>query len=405
MLALEGIRILDLTRVGPGSFCTMVLGDLGAEVIKIESPPEPGTRQGGAFHSPEGEEGRRQAAYNCLDRNKKSIVLSLRSEAGKRIFYQLVETADVIVEAFRPGVAERLGINYERVSKANPGIVYCSITGYGQDGPYQELLGHDINYISMAGALGMIGEPGGEPVIPLSLLANHGGGGMNAVIGILSALIARTNTGKGQYVDIALADSVLSLLAWNSVKYFCHDVVPGRGENVEGGAYPYYNRYKTRDGKYIAIGCIEPWLWENLCREIGREEFIPFHFKSEHLLYPPDGREWQEVSSYLGQVFLTKTRDEWFEQLRQKDIPVAKVYSLDEVFTDPQVLHRRMVIEEDDATVGKVRQVGIAIKLSATPGEIRSLSPVLGEHTEQVLGELGYNREGIDRLRQEGTVA
>ncbi len=405
MLALEGTRILDLTRVGPGTFCTMVLGDLGAEVIKVESPPAPGTRQGGFFHSPLAEEGKREAAYECLDRNKKSMGLDLRSETGRHLFHQLVKGADVVVEAFRPGVVKRLGIDYETVSKINPGIVYCSVTGYGQDGPYKELLGHDINYISIAGALDLIGEPGGQPVIPLSLLANHGGGGMHAAVGILSALIARTKTGRGQYVDIALADSVISLLAWHAVRYFCHNVVPERGRTTEGGAYPYYNMYETKDGKYISIGCIEPWLWENLCREIGKEEFAPFHYEQGHLLYPPEGEGWQEVSAYLKQLFLTKTRDEWFELLRQMDIPIAKVHSMDEVFSDPQVLHRQMVIEVDDATGEKVRQTGIAIKLSDTPGKVRSLSPTLGQHTEEILTELGYDSQEIGRLRQEGTIA
>jgi len=228
---------------------------------------------------------------------------------------------------------------------------------------------------------------------------------MNAVIGILGALIARTKTGRGQYIDIALADSVISLLAWITSYYFHYNVMPERGKTTVGGGYPYYNIYKTKDGKYISIGCIEPWLWENLCREIGKEEFIPFHFKPEHLVYSPEGKEWQEVLSYLKQLFLTKTRDEWFELLRQKDVPVAKVYSLDEVFADPQVLHREMVIEVDDSAQGKVRQVGIAIKLSDTPGKVRSLSPTLGEHTEELLTGMGYDKLGIDKLHQEGIIA
>jgi len=405
VLALEGIKILDLTRVGPGPFCTMILGDLGAEVIKVESPPSVGGRQGGIFHSPAAEDGRREAVYQCIDRNKKSIGLNLRSKEGRSIFYRAAEESDVIVEAFRPGVAKRLGIDYQTISQINPKIVYCSITGYGQDGPYKNLLGHDINYIAMGGALGLIGEPGGQPVIPLNLLANHGGGGMNAVVGILSALIARTRTGRGQYVDIALLDSVVSLLASNTVKYLCNDVVPERGGTTEGGAYPYYNIYQTKDGKYITIGCIEPWLWENLCREVGKEEFIPYHFEHEHFLYPPQGEGWREVSSYLERLFLTKTRDEWFELLKKRDIPVAKVYSLDEVFVDPQVLHRQMLVEVDDSIEGKVKQIGVAIKLSDTPGSVRSLSPTFGEHTGAILAGLGYDKQEIDRLRHKGIIA
>lgn len=405
MLALEGVKILDLTRAGPGPFCTMILGDLGAEVIKIEAPPTVGERQAGSFHSPMGEEGRRQAAYQCIHRNKKSVALNLRVEAGRRIFHQLAKAADVIVEGFRPGVVKRLGIDYAVISSLNPRIVYCSITGYGQDGPYSGLSGHDINYISMGGALYLIGEADRQPVIPLNLLADYGGGGANGVIGILSALIARNKTGKGQYIDISLTDSVISLLCSFTVNYLYNEVVPQRQAAWPSGGYPYYNIYQTKDGGFITIGCLEPWLWENFCRAIGKEEFIPVQFEVDHFVYSPEGSRWQEVSSYLKEVFLTKTRDEWFEFLSQKDVPVGKVYSMDEVFADPQVLHRQMVIEVEHPTEGKVKQVGMAIKLSDTPGKVRSLSPVLGEHTEEVLTGLGYNRERIAELRQEGVIS
>jgi len=222
LLALEGIKVIDLTRLGPGPFCTWILADLGAEVIKIEAPLTAGDRQAGLFHKSIGESGEmgRTIAYWSTNRNKKSIGLNLKSEEGLRIFYKLVEDADVIVEGFRPGVAKRLGIDFDSISKKYPGVIYCSITGYGQDGPYRDLPGHDINYIAMSGALNLIGEKDGRPVIPLNLLSDYGGGGMNAVVGILSAVIARSKTGKGQYIDIALVDSVVSLLTDASVGYF-----------------------------------------------------------------------------------------------------------------------------------------------------------------------------------------
>lgn len=405
MLALEGINVLDLTRAGPGPFCTMILGDLGAEIIRIEAPAAVGARQAGLFQSPTGEAGRRQAVYQAISRNKKSIGLNLRSENGRYIFHQLAETADVITEGFRPGVVKRLGVDYKTITTINPRIIYCSISGYGQDGPYRDLPGHDINYISIGGALNLLGEADGQPIIPLNLLADFGGGGMNAVIGILSALIARNKTGKGQYVDISLTDSVISLLIFATTGYFQYGVTFKRGETVLGGGYPYYNVYETKDGKFITLGCLEPWLWENLCREIGKDEFISFHLEADHERYKAEGENWQKVSSSLKQLFLTKTRDEWFELLSQKDIPIGKVYSLDEVFTDPQVLHRKMVIEVEHPTEGKVRQVGIAIKLSDTPGEIRRLSPILGEHTEELLIGLGYNKQRINELRQEGIIS
>jgi crotonobetainyl-CoA:carnitine CoA-transferase CaiB-like acyl-CoA transferase len=293
-------------------------------------------------------------------------------------------------------VAKRLGIDYPTVSKINPKIIYCSITSYGQDGPYRDVIAHDLNAIGMAGALGLIGEKDGPPVIPLNLLADYGGGGKDAVVGILSALIAREKTGRGQYVDISLTDSTISLLTQVVLdSYFMTGVVPERGEHRLAGSSPQYNIYQTKDGKFITIGCLEPHLWANLCREIGKEEFIA---------YLADPGKWEEVSSYLKQLFLTKTRDEWFEQMSPKSIFIGKVYSLDEVFTDPQVLHRQMVIEVEHPTEGKIKQVGIAIKLSDTPGAVRSLAPMLGEHTEETLAGLGYSQQRINELRQEGVI-
>jgi crotonobetainyl-CoA:carnitine CoA-transferase CaiB-like acyl-CoA transferase len=382
----------------------MILGDMGAEVIKIEAPPALGARQAGLLQSPAGAKGRSDALYNAHNRNKKSLVLNLRVEQGRRIFYQLAEKSDVIVEAFRPGVVKRLGIDYETMGKMNPGLIYCSITAYGQNGPYRDLPAHDVNCISIAGALNLIGHMNGDPVIPLNLLADFGGGGMSAAVGILSALIARGKTGKGQHVDISLTDTVISLLAFEASDYFQHGVVMKRGERILSGAYPYYNVYETKDRKYISLGCMEPWLWENLCHAIGREDFIPFHLEAGHRQRKPEGKEWDEISASLKQLFLTKTRDEWFEFLSQKDIPVGKVYSMDEVFADPQVLHRRMVIEVQHSE-GTVKQVGIAVKLSDTPGNVRRLSPILGEHTEEILTALGYSKEKIGELFQDGVVS
>ena len=405
MLALEGIHVLDLTRAGPGPFCTMVLGDLGAEVIKVEALVT-GTRQAGlgSGRSPISEAGKNEAVYQAVNRNKKSIGLNLKSEDGRRIYYELVKKVDVIVEGFRPGVVKRLGVDYRAITKINNRIIYCAITGYGQDGPYRDLPGHDINYISMAGALNLIGDRNGSPVIPLNLIADYGGGGMNAVVGILGALIARDKTGKGQYVDISLTDSVISLLTVIISNYFQYGMELKRGAFAAGGAYPYYSIYETKDGKFITIGCLEPWLWENLCRAIGKEDFIPFHFVPGHFASSAEDKDWQAISSYLKQLFLTKIRDEWFDLFRQKDIPIGKVYSLDEVFTDPQVLHRGMVIEVEHPTEGKIKQVGIATRLSETPGKVRSLSPTLGEHTEEILIGLGYNKQRIDELRQQGII-
>ena len=402
MLALEGVKILDLSRLAPGTFCTMLLGDLGAEVLKIEAPGV--TEFVGSSRSLEGEEKRKVAAYYAPNRNKKSIVVNLKSEAGREIFYRLSQQADVIVEGFRPGVAKRLRIDYETISKLNPRIIYCSLSGYGQDGPYHTFSGHDINYIAMAGILDLIGSDEGPPVIPLNLVADFAGAALYGALGISVALVARNKTGKGQYVDVAYMDGAVSLMTWFTCGYFFDGSMLKRGESWLHGAYPYYGVYETKDGKYITIGCLEPHFWENLCRFLGKEEYIPYSFALEHTFRKPKDEKWDEIRSFLKHVFLTKKRDEWFELLTNNDVPVGKVYTPDEVFCDPQVLHRQMVIEVEHPTLGKVKQVGIAPKLSNTPGKVRSLSPLSGEHTDEILQELGYKRKEIENLRQQGVI-
>lgn len=402
MLALQGVKILDLSRVIPGTFCTMLLGDLGAEVLKIEAP---GVSEFiGSPDSSAEESTRKAAAYYTPNRNKKSIVLNLKAEAGREIFRRLSQRADVIVEGFRPGVASRLGIDYQTVSNLNPRVVYCSLSGYGQDGPYRAFPGHDINYIAMAGVLGLIGSAEGPPVIPLNLVADLAGAALYGALGIVVALLTRDKTGKGQYVDVAYLDGALSLMTWFTCGYFFDGSALSRGQSWLHGAYPYYGVYETKDGKYITIGCLEPHFWENLCRFLAKEDFIPYHFALEHTFHKPEDEKWDEIRSFLKQTFLTKTRDEWFELLVNSDVPAGKVYEPDEVFTDPQVLHRQMVIEVEHPILGKVRQVGITPKFSATPGQVRTLSPLPGEHTDETLRELGYEREEIENLRREGVI-
>jgi len=389
--------ILDLSYQGPGPFCTAILADLGANVTRISPPRAAGARQA------TWQVGAREAAYSASNRNKKSILLNLRSEDGCRIFHQLARRTDVIVEGFRPGVVQRLGIDYETIARVNPRVIYCSVTGYGQDGPYRDLPGHDINYISFAGVLDLIGERGGPPVIPLNLVADYGAGAMSAAIGILSAVIAREKTGRGQHVDISLTDNAISLLTQVLLDpYFLAGVAPERGEHLLSGAHPCYAIYRTKDDGYISLGCLEPWLWESLCREISREDFIPYNMT--RAVVPEEEGKWQEIRDYLTQLFLTRTRDEWFEQMRDKNIPIGKVLSLKEVFADPQVLHRQMVMELEHPSEGKVRQVGIGIKLSDTPGTFRSFASLTGEDTDEVLKGLGYSAGQIEELRQTGVI-
>ena len=402
MLALEGVKILDLSALVPGAFCTMLLGDLGADVLKIEAPRANVLKHSSGAVSVE--EQRKTAAYYALDRNKKSMVVDLKSKKGRAIFYRLCQHADVIVEGFRPGVTRRLKVDYDTINEVNPRIVYCSLSGYGQDGPYHTFPGHDINYIAMAGVLGLIGSSEGPPVIPLNLVADFAGAALYGALGISVALLARSKTGKGQYIDAAYLDGAISLMTWFNCGYFLDGSMLKRGESWLHGEYPYYGVYETKDGKYITIGCLEPHFWENLCRLLNQEGYIPCGFALEHTFHKPEGAKWDEIHSSLKQTFLTRTRDEWFELLTRNDVPAGKVQTPDEVFSDPQVLHRQMVIEVDHPTLGKVKQVGVAPRLCGTPGKVRSLSPVPGEHTDETLRGLGYQQGEIEHLRQEGVV-
>ena len=397
--ALEGIKVLDLSKYAPGPYCTMILGDLGADVIKVEEAGSPTGRRAeqmkGTTKPPVFREfASPNSPFNALDRNKRSIALNLKMAVGRRIFYQLVERADVVVEGYRPGVTKRLGVDYETLKEINHRIIYCAITGYGQDGPYRDLVGHDINYISQAGAVDVISQPGTPPPIPGNLIGDMAAGGMQGVIGILSALMARGKTGRGQFVDISMTDGVVSLLSLYLGGHFEHRA--RQEDRISTGSTPANNFYKTRDGKFISIACAaEPWFYANLCKALGCEEFIPHQTNPEKA---------PEIKEFFEQTFRSKTRDEWFNILSQLDIPVGKAYSLDELASDPQLAHRAMIVEIDHPVKGKVRQAGISIKLSETPGTIRRLGQALGENTEEVLREVGYSGEEIEKLRKEGVV-
>lgn len=392
-MALEGIKIIDLTRLGPGPYCTMLLADMGADVIKIEAG---GGRAAQTIEAMDAEVEERRRAYNAEGRNKRSIVLNLKMDEAREVFYKLVKDADVVVEEFRPGVLKRLGADYDTISEINPRIILCSITGYGQDGPYAQLPGHDINYLSTAGAQSMIGPRGGPPVMTFNLIGDYSGGGMQAALGITMALIARERTGRGQHVDSSMTDGIVSLMHGEAAGYFDTGRVPTRGDLLIIGGSPFYGIYETKDGKYVSIAALEPWFYANLCELLGREDL---------LLYEWDTTKWDELSAEFREIFRTKTRDEWVELLRRKDVCVAPVYAVDEVFEDPQVVHRKMVVEIDHPTLGKIKQVGIGIKLSETPGAVTRIAPKPGQHTDEIMMSLGYTRDGIAELRESGAIA
>ncbi len=399
MLALEGIKVLDFCRNAPGMFATMILADLGADVLMIERPMDE-TRASyerivSGIETPEDE--RRHASFNALQRNKRSIALNLKEPEALEVFRRLAADADVVVEGFRPGVVDRLGVGYEQVKQINPRAIYCSVSGYGQTGPYSQMAGHDINYISFAGALGLIGDsPDGKPVIPLNLIADYAGGGLCGAVGILAALMAREKTGRGQYVDIAMTEGVLYMLCGAIGDALAQGYNATRGSDRLNGGSPFYNVYRTADGKYFSIAAIEPWFWENLCRAIGREDMIPHQQAGDE--------KRAEIAATLDAVFLTKTRDEWFETLRNANISVGKVYDLDEALSDPQALERGMVVELDEPGVseGRVIQPGIPFHLSETPGKVRHPGSVTGQHTMEVLAALGYTPIQVDGLLARG---
>ena len=397
MQALEGIKVLDFCRNAPGMFCTMILGDLGADVLMLERPMA-GERAEyekivSGIATPEDE--RRHATYDALRRNKRSLALNMKEPEAQEIFYSLVKDADVVVEGFRPGVMSRLGAGYEKVKGINPKVVYCSVSGYGQDGPYANMAGHDINYISFAGVLSMIGHSEEEkPAIPLNLLADYAGGGLCGAVAVLAALLARNNTGKGQYLDIAMTEGVMYMMAAVVSGFYSEGRSPKRGMSRLNGGASYYNVYRTKDNKYLSIAAIEPWFWVNLCRALGREDLAGSQ--------EAEGQERDQITRFLEETFATRTRDDWFEYLKDQNISVGKVYDMEEALTDPHTVHRGMVVEVEapEAPGGKVSQVGIPIHLSDTPGKVRHVGSVTGQHSQDVLLSLGYSLDQVNDLKQ-----
>jgi crotonobetainyl-CoA:carnitine CoA-transferase CaiB-like acyl-CoA transferase len=396
MGVLDGIKVLEMARVPPAELPGMFLADMGAEVLKIETPPE----------MPEDAQTQRRAAFAYVNRNKRSLALNMKAPEGQAIFRKLAAAADVIVEGFRPGVMKRLGGDYETLSAVNPRLVYCSLSGFGHNGPYRDYPAHDGNYLSLAGVLNLIGEPDRKPVFPLNLVADYGGASMHGALGIMLALFARERTGRGQHVDVSYLDTSLALLAATpNMRFFWSDgMAPKRGEGFLGGSYPYYAVYETKDDKYLTIGCTEPWLWENFCKAINRPDLVQFARKPDQFVRAANAEE-DRARREVEAIIRTRTRDEWYDFLVKADVCVGKVYEPEEVVSDPQVQARDMIVELRHPVHGAVKQFGQPIKLSATPGTMRSAAPYAGEHTDQVLAGLGMAASEIKALRDKKIVA
>lgn len=398
---LNGLKVLEFIRVPPGAFCTMMLADMGAEVLKIETPRQVAKGATGSNAAQE-----RRAALQFVNRGKRSIAIDLKQPAGQALLHRLAADADVLVEGFRPGVMKRLGGDYETLHTVNPRLIYCSLSGFGQDGPYRNTPAHDINFLSISGVLNLIGEPDRAPAIPLNLIADYAGASMHGLVGTLLAVLARQRTGRGQFVDVAYLDSTLALLAATPMMqaFLSQGVDSRRGDGMLGGSFPNYAVYETADGRTLAVGCTDPGHWEAFCKTIGLPESSGAHADEAQANGLPAGAK-RAAREAVQRVLKQKTREEWLAIFRDIQASVAPLNTVDEAFDDPQVQARQMAVDVVHPRHGSVRQPGIAIKLSGTPGKIRGPAPTLGQHTDDVLRALGYDETGRRELRQAGTVA
>lgn len=387
IMALEGLKILDLTRLLPGAFCTQMLADLGAEVIKVELPVTGDYNR--AFAPLNKVE---SGSFLLLNRNKQSITLDLKTEPGKRILLDLVREADVLIEGFRPGVMRRFGLAYETLNEINPRLIYCAISGYGQDGPDHLKAGHDLNYMAEAGALQLFGKAGEGPIVPGLSIADVGGGSLMATTGILAALHARHRTGKGQLVDVSMYDGAIAWLALHAADQLFAGIEPRGGERPFIGQAPCYNVYRCADGKYFALGFIEEHFWVRFCQHLQLDEL-------QHDQWPT-GERCQLQQQVLATLFATRPRDAWVETFKNVDLPVGPVLDMAEALNAPHARHRQMLQHIEHPVEGVIPQLGFAVKYSMTPCTLRSPPPLLGEHNDSVLGALGYSAQDIDALRQ-----
>lgn len=389
--ALSDIRILDLSRLLPGPYCSMMLADLGAEVIKVE---EPGI--GDYIRAFPPKLNKESAIFLSLNRNKKSITLDLKKHRGRDIFLDLVKDADVVIEGFRPGVIDKIGIGYSNLKEKNPRIILCSISGYGQEGPYAKKAGHDLNFLSIAGMTRLTGTKEGKPIIPGVQIGDIGGGSMLAAICILTAIIAREKTGTGQYIDVSMLDGSLAWLSAYIGQYLvdAKELKPS-GEMLTG-QFACYNVYKTKDDRYMVLGAVEPQFWSAFCKAIKREDFIKDQYTT--------GERAKELIVEIEKIFLENKKTEWIDFFKDIDCCCEPVNNFSEAISNPQLLSRNMFIEIDHPTEGTIRQVNFPGKLSNTPATMRLAPPALGQHNEEILRTLGLTKQEIVQLANEKVI-
>jgi crotonobetainyl-CoA:carnitine CoA-transferase CaiB-like acyl-CoA transferase len=378
---LDGVRIISMAEQYPGPYCTLLLADMGADVILVERP--------GGGDSSRGPTGMSDF-FASLNRNKRSITVNLKTEQGREICERLIRGADVFMEGFRPGTLERLGLGYETVKAINPAIVYCSISGFGQNGPYRDRPAHDLSFQGIAGLLANLIDNGNfadRPSVAIGDLSS----GMFAALGIMAALWARQQTGRGQFVDVSMTDGLVSWMTTSlAMQLKTGSTIP------LGGAG--FGVYKTGDGKYLTLSvAMEPHFWRNLWEAVGRPELGKISFIERF-------QRNQELEAILKEIFLTKGRDEWVEILSAGDVPSGPVLTLEEVAEHPQIKARQMVVDWEAPDGRKEKLVNHPIRFSETPASIRGPAPALGEHTEEVLREVGCDSAEIAQLREAGAI-
>ena len=395
-LPLDGLTVLDLSRLLPGGFCSLLLADFGADVIKVED-----TGMGDYIRwSPPYYEGAadtaKSALFLSLNRGKRSIRLNLKSDGGREALLRLVRSADVVLESFRPGVLDRLGVGYERLRRENPGLVYCAITGYGQDGPNRNRSGHDMNYLGLNGLLGLTGDANGPPVQAAGQIADLGGGALTAAVGILVALRERERSGEGQLVDCSMFDGSLSWLAMLAAEAFATGRSPRRGDLGLAGRYNCYRPYECADG-YVTLGALEPKFWQAFCEGVDRPDLAGSAFD------PPDSESHAAVAA----IFRERTRDEWRAFASAHDCCLEPVLGLDEALDSELVAAREMVVELAQPGADRpVKLLGAPIKLSRTPADAtRAPGPELGQHTDEILAAAGYTPDELAALHAAGDIA
>lgn len=388
---LAGIRVLDLTRLLPGPMCSLHLADMGADVIKVED-----TARGDYMRDMAPLKNTVSPMYLAVNRNKRSLALDLKSQEGRAIFLRLARTADVVIEGFRPGVTERLGIGHDVIKRVNPRMVYCSITGYGQTGPYRNKAGHDINYCAIAGILDQNGPLGGAPVVPNFQIGDLLGGAMTAAMGILAALVGRQRTGKGRYIDVSMTDAVLAhtvsaLWAMEAFGGTCP-----RGQSLLSGGVPCYGVYPTRDDRHLAVGALEAKFWRLLCETIGRKDLIDKQLVRGH--------DADAVREDLSRVFRARTQAEWVALFKDVDCCVTPVLRPEEALANEQVSARDMVIETEVEGEGTVRQFAPPLAFDDDDFSIRRVAPIHGAHTDEILSEIGFGEADLAGLEMKGAI-